>query len=196
MAAPTMNGKAMGKVESISVTKDSNIITLPFPTQDSSATELYDFQGATRNFNIGGVFVIEESTTINASTTAVATTITVVSTTGFPTSGYIEIGNTSTGFEVVKYTGVGATTFTGCTRGQDNSTALSFSTSVPVVRSPRAQMANLAEDLDGEQSTTLNFVSDQMGTISGMLANIDFTWDIPDNKLRYSIRFVEGTAVA
>lgn len=40
------------------------------------------------------------------------TTITVKSTTGFPSSGYIYIGT-----ECIKYTGITSTSFTGCTRG-------------------------------------------------------------------------------
>jgi hypothetical protein len=45
-------------------------------------------------------------------------TITVDSTTGFPPAGIIAIGT-----ELISYTGVGATTFTGCTRGASGTTA-------------------------------------------------------------------------
>jgi hypothetical protein len=45
-------------------------------------------------------------------------TITVDSTTGFPPAGIINIGT-----ELISYTGVGATTFTGCIRGASGTTA-------------------------------------------------------------------------
>ena len=49
-----------------------------------------------------------------------ATTITVDSTTGFPTSGTIDIGT-----ELITYSGKTATTFTGCVRGTNGTTAAS-----------------------------------------------------------------------
>jgi hypothetical protein len=53
------------------------------------------------------------STGVNINTFAGAGTLNVASTTGFPTSGAIQV-LTSTGYQTVTYTGVGATTFTGC----------------------------------------------------------------------------------
>ena len=52
------------------------------------------------------------STTLTGNHTRTVTTITVASTTNFPTSGQIHIGQ-----ECINYTGVTATTFTTCTRG-------------------------------------------------------------------------------
>jgi len=51
-------------------------------------------------------------TRLNAELTATATTVTVLSTSTFPSSGSIYIGT-----ERIEYTGKTATTFTGCTRG-------------------------------------------------------------------------------
>lgn len=51
---------------------------------------------------------------------AVVTTITVDSTTGFPSTGKLEIGT-----EYVDYTGTTSTTFTGCTRGATEGTVTS-----------------------------------------------------------------------
>ena len=60
-----------------------------------------------------------QTTTLNESTvSATDTTITVVSTTDFETAGTIKIGS-----EHITYTGVTSTTFTGCTRGANNTTA-------------------------------------------------------------------------
>jgi hypothetical protein len=67
------------------------------------------------------------STTVSVQTQTTDTTVTVTSTTGFPTSGYIIIEN-----EVIAYTGVTATTFTGCTRGQLNSVAAAHATTAIV----------------------------------------------------------------
>lgn len=49
-----------------------------------------------------------------------ATTVNVISTTGFPAVGFISIDA-----EIIKYTGITATSFTGCTRGADGTTAAS-----------------------------------------------------------------------
>lgn len=66
-----------------------------------------------------------KSTTLSASLTSSATTISVVSTSGFPTRGIIVIGTgRSSTPEIVTYTGTsGGTQFTGCTRGAGGSTA-------------------------------------------------------------------------
>lgn len=68
------------------------------------------------NPNTSGTAILEAilSSGINES----ATTIPVLSTTGFPDAGRIRIGN-----EFITYTGLTATTFTGATRGADGSTA-------------------------------------------------------------------------
>jgi len=60
----------------------------------------------------GGTVTITATTTLNGALNDSATTITVVSTTGFAASGAIGIGG-----EYITYSGVTATTFTGCTRG-------------------------------------------------------------------------------
>jgi hypothetical protein len=58
------------------------------------------------------------NTTINGAQGSGVTTITVASTAGYPSSGYLAIGQ-----ESIQYTGKTATTFTGCTRGLWGSTA-------------------------------------------------------------------------
>ncbi|HEC65253.1 MAG TPA: hypothetical protein ENI23_08165 [bacterium] len=69
------------------------------------------------------------------------TTITVYSTTGFPTSGYISIE-----LEVIHYTGLTPTTFTGCTRGADGSTNLAHLVDVAVVLRAVARHHNALKD--------------------------------------------------
>ena len=64
-------------------------------------------------------------TYLTANATAIATTITVADTTGFPSSGTIWLGK-----EAIPYTGKTSTTFTGCVRGQLGTTASSHSTAL------------------------------------------------------------------
>ena len=66
---------------------------------------------------------------LNGSLNDSATTITVDSTTGFDSSGTIYIEN-----EQITYTGTSSTTFTGCTRGANSTTAASHSDDVQVAQ--------------------------------------------------------------
>ena len=59
------------------------------------------------------------NTTLNGAITNSATTVTVNSTTEFPTAGVLVIGS-----ENISYTVSTSTTFTGCTRGANATTAL------------------------------------------------------------------------
>lgn len=67
--------------------------------------------------------VITSFTQLNGVTTTTATTLTVDSTSGFPTSGTIFIYNSTNGTEAITYTGTTSTTFTGCTRAANSTTA-------------------------------------------------------------------------
>ena len=73
----------------------------------------------------------DEITTTTTSTTHTdsVTTITVSSTTGFDSSGTLFIAN-----EQVTYTGTTSTTFTGCTRGANDTTAASIASGVQVAQ--------------------------------------------------------------
>ena len=57
----------------------------------------------------------EQSTPIRTLTSESSTIIQVISTSGFPSSGILKLGNSP--FEFVSYTGKTATSFLGCTRG-------------------------------------------------------------------------------
>lgn len=59
------------------------------------------------------------TTTFTSNALATDVTLNVVSTTGFPTAGYLVADG-----EVIQYTGITATQFTGCTRGKYATTAL------------------------------------------------------------------------
>ena len=68
-----------------------------------------------------------QTTTLSPGISASDTTITVVSTSGFGGSGWIIIQN-----EIIQYTAITTTTFTGCVRGACNTTAAAHSTAVTV----------------------------------------------------------------
>jgi len=67
--------------------------------------------------------LVNLKTQLNGVTTTTATTLTVDSTTGFPTSGTIFIYNSTNGVERIDYTGTTSTTFTGLTRSSNSTTA-------------------------------------------------------------------------
>jgi hypothetical protein len=85
-----------------------------------------------------GAFQDTAYTTLNGGINNSVTTITVVSTAGFPTSGQLRITS-----EVITYTGITSTTFTGCTRGARGSANVAHSTGVAVtkIQSPLAATA-------------------------------------------------------
>ena len=72
------------------------------------------------------------TTNLDGSLNDSATTVTVNSTTGFDSTGTLYIGN-----EQVTYTGTSSTTFTGCTRGANSTTAASHSDDVVVAQFER-----------------------------------------------------------
>lgn len=77
-----------------------------------TGTTATSFTGITRGANARIYYPIGQPVAANN------VTITVDSTTSFPPAGIIIIGT-----ELISYTGVGATTFTGCTRGASGTTA-------------------------------------------------------------------------
>ena len=74
------------------------------------------FDGEDMNAHVKPTGDSAQSTQLNGALTKTATTVTVDSTTGFPTTGTIVIGS-----EQMTYTGVTATTFTSVTRNSDSS---------------------------------------------------------------------------
>jgi hypothetical protein len=80
-------------------------------------------------------------TTLNGALTDVATSMTVVSTTGAPTAGAVTIDD-----ERIFYTGKTATTFTGLLRGQDGSGAAAHSSGAAVEGRIIARHVNVLQD--------------------------------------------------
>jgi hypothetical protein len=78
---------------------------------------------------------------LNGNHTAIVGTITVDSTTGFPSTGYIVCGT-----ETIRYTGTTATEFTGCVRGSCGTTAIAHSDDAPVYVAPKFKYTTIFLD--------------------------------------------------
>lgn len=81
------------------------------------------------------------ATTLSSNITSTHTTITVADTSCFPTVGYATIGT-----EAFSYTGKTATTFTGCTRGADSTSAASHTAAEVVFHAVIAAHHNALKD--------------------------------------------------
>lgn len=73
------------------------------------------------------IAVDNKETSLTAGIDAVVTTLPVVSTTGFPTVGFVSVDT-----EIISYTGTTATSFTGCVRGASGTTAASHASAATV----------------------------------------------------------------
>jgi hypothetical protein len=132
----------------------------------------------------GGVVIPSVANQLNGAINNSITTITVDSTTSFPATGRIDIDT-----ELITYTGLTGTTFTGCTRGANGTTAASHSDNAIVTN------ATSWEDWGEESSvTTVNldpgsWSLDNFGQI--LVATIKngktFTWN-PSTPGRLTIR--------
>lgn len=98
-----------------------------FFIQGDGKARFQDRHWRIRNNTSNATFGTGGRTTLNGSLNAVSTTITVISTGSFPSSGTIGIDA-----EQITYTGITATTFTGCTRGANGTTAASHSSGAAV----------------------------------------------------------------
>jgi len=116
----------------------TNVLRLYFNQLQNALTELLGNTGGKYVDFPYGAFQDTAYTTLNGGINNSITTITVVSTAGFPTAGQIRIQS-----EVVTYTGITPTTFTGCTRGARGSANVAHSTGVAVtkIQSPVANTA-------------------------------------------------------
>jgi hypothetical protein len=46
--------------------------------------------------------------------------------------------------------------------------------------------------IDGDQDASIDFISDQTGTLSVKIASVDVSWEIPGNKANYTLKMIEG----
>ena len=114
----------------------TNVLRLYFNQLRNALTELLGNTGGKYVDFPYGAFQDTAYTTLNGGINNSVTTITVVSTANFPTAGQIRIAS-----EVITYTGITSTTFTGCTRGARGSANVAHSTGVAVtkIQSPVAK---------------------------------------------------------
>lgn len=101
-------------------------------------------------------------TTLAGSIDNIVTTITLASTTNFPTAGGVTIDN-----EVIFYTGISGAQLTGCTRGADGTTAASHSSGVPVGATVVAAHHNLIKNEIIAIETSLDFTVSRAMTSNG-----------------------------
>jgi hypothetical protein len=90
----------------------NNILRLYFNRLTNALSSLSGDEGGRFLQMPAGAFHYDYSTTLSSALASGATTIPVVSTIGFSTTGAILID-----YEVITYTGITSTSFTGCTRG-------------------------------------------------------------------------------
>lgn len=104
-----------------------------------------------------------------------ATTVNVISTTGFPTVGFISIGA-----EIIKYTGKTATSFTGCTRGADGTSAAAHALNDQVDHFVIAAHHNANKDeiiaIEQNLSDRIGLGSTQLKAINGSAASPSYSF--------------------
>lgn len=105
--------------------------------------------------------------TLNGAIDNAVTTVTVNSTTGFPTAGYITIDT-----EIIKYTSTSGTQFLGCTRGADGSANVSHSDLTTVYHNIVAAHHNALKD---EVKAIEQNISDRFGLGSTDVYTTDYT---------------------
>jgi hypothetical protein len=121
-----------------------------------------------------GAFHFDYTTTLTSTINGTIGTIPVVSTTGFSATGAIIIGN-----EIITYTGITATSFTGCTRGANNS-ANGTHTSGSYVGGAQVSPANTAtllqiNTVDISNGVSLNIATNELSVAVAGTYNIAFS---------------------
>jgi hypothetical protein len=154
--------------------------------------------GATGGFGYYGAFHSNQTTTLTASINSNSTLpIAVVSTSGFYTSGYIVVDA-----EIIQYTGVTPTSFTGITRGVAGSNGANHSAGAPIgiaQVSPAGVAANVLIDItDLSNGVTLNSATGVVTCVNAGTYNFQFSIQVanagnaPDDIV---IWFVHNTGV-
>lgn len=121
-----------------------------------------------------GAFHFDYTTTLTSTINGTVDIIPVASTTGFSSTGAIIIGN-----EIITYTGITATSFTGCTRGV-NSSANGTHTSGSYVGGAQIAVANTAtllqiNTVDLSNGVSLNISTNELSVAVAGTYNIAFS---------------------
>jgi hypothetical protein len=116
----------------------------------------------------------DRSVTLNGDLTAATTTINITGdNSGYASAGYLEIDN-----ENISYTGKTATSFTGCTRGHNNTLAATHSSGATVYDMVRSTRSGTTADLfpdNADVGDALYFLvtgNASWGVIKGLRANV------------------------
>lgn len=56
----------------------------------------------------------------------------------------------------------------------------------------KTQVDAIADLVNGDQETSVVFVSDELGTLNVKLGAFDVTWEIPSNHVTYTLKLFEG----
>jgi hypothetical protein len=121
-----------------------------------------------------GAFHYDYTTTLTSTINGTVGTIPVVSTTGFSSTGALIIGN-----EIITYTGITATSFTGCTRGV-NSSVDSTHTAGAYVGGAQVATANTAtllqiNTVDLSNGVSLNTTTNELSVAVAGTYNLAFS---------------------
>ena len=161
-------------------TAGTTTLTLSFPYGALSVDDQVRFTEV--KSAVGGVSItaLELNTTLSSDITAAATSIALTDSSNFPTSGYIVIRkvNSTTGAyenETIQYTGNGANTLTGCTRG----TAAPYRGITPTSTTARAH-SSAAEVFGSHKIVTIvSTTVKQAGVPSTVTEYNSFTLTLP-----------------
>lgn len=124
-----------------------------------------------------------KATMLTASVSDVSTTLNVQNTSGYLESDYVQIGN-----ERIRYTDTTATTFTGCTRGWDDTTAVAHGVGSKVYSSGATWSSALGFNVATTGSTA--------GSINMLTVGVNFmfvtmpkllTWDFAWLKVGWTV---------
>jgi hypothetical protein len=184
----TASNQAAGTVESHYVlTGGASVssITLAEPLVNTQLS------GATVSGLYKHTFVLQNVSSTYVSTTSAAlstftgsATLTVNSTTGFPTAGAIQVVVPGVGSALLTYTGTSATTFTGCNWLSSQSTGVTGSTTLPVGVSTNPNVTLIGAqppsatlwDFDGEQWRTITAAQlDELSLKGNGTSLVDYT---------------------
>ena len=152
-----------------------------FAAENLIVTNPVVFVGSTNPadaYDLGFVGEYANNTQLDGAILVGTTTIVVDSTTGFPTSGTIHIGS-----EQITYTGKTGTSFTGCTRGANGTTAAGHADNTAVtltrytglIRDHLTKKWNFIQGLTEEPSTTTNLSNPNLTYAGLKIGSIEIT---------------------
>ena len=189
MADPTLDGLNVGKLQGINNELNGNIIPLPMPGGDATETETFDMLGVTRTISLVGVFVGTIAVSDSGTTTTTTSDKLVDSGQNFSTT--VSVG------DVVKNTT--DTTYASVT-AVDSDTTLSLSADIMAsgegyeVGGLPNKVAAIESIVDGDQSSSVPFVSDETGTYQVKVASISTNWTAAgvSQRCEYRIMLIQG----